>query len=68
MHVTINIGMNMGMLPVTGVPLPFMSYGGSHLLAEYIVLGVVAGMRGYERTVRKDILQDQPELLFEVKR
>ena len=41
-HITINIGMNLGLLPVTGIPLPFMSYGGSHFLAECIALGFVS--------------------------
>lgn len=37
----IHIGMNLGLLPVTGVPLPFVSYGGSNLLAMMIGLGIV---------------------------
>ncbi len=41
-HITINVGMNLGVLPVTGIPLPFMSYGGSHYLAESMALGFVA--------------------------
>ena len=46
-HFIINVGMNMGLLPVTGIPLPFLSYGGSHLLAEFGGLGILMGMRGY---------------------
>jgi len=38
----INIGMNIGMLPVVGVTLPFVSYGGSSLLSNAIFLGVVS--------------------------
>ena len=38
-HMVENIGMNMGLLPVTGVPLSIVSYGGSHLLTSYIGLG-----------------------------
>ncbi|MFA7169449.1 MAG: rod shape-determining protein RodA [Candidatus Paceibacterota bacterium] len=40
-HVLINIGMNMGIMPVTGIPLPFVSYGGSSLIAFFIMIGVV---------------------------
>lgn len=36
----LNIGMTMGLLPITGVPLPFVSYGGSSLLATFMALGV----------------------------
>lgn len=50
----INVGMNLGIMPVTGVALPFMSYGGSHLLAEYALLGVVTGMYHYARTAHAD--------------
>lgn len=52
-HLTINIGMNIGIMPVTGIPLPFMSYGGSHLLAEYLALGMCAGMKKYARSGHK---------------
>lgn len=37
----INIGMNMGIMPVTGVPLTFISYGGSSLLASFILVGIL---------------------------
>jgi rod shape determining protein RodA len=52
-HVTINIGMNIGIMPVTGIPLPFMSYGGSHILAECLALGMAVGMYGYARSGHK---------------
>lgn len=52
-HVTINIGMNIGIMPVTGIPLPLMSYGGSHLLAECLALGMCTGMRRYSRSGHK---------------
>jgi rod shape determining protein RodA len=43
-HGGIHIGMNMGLLPVTGLPMPFMSFGGSHILAESIGLGIALSM------------------------
>ena len=40
-HVFENIGMTMGLMPVTGIPLPFISYGGSNLLTNMIAVGIV---------------------------
>ena len=53
-HILVNIGMNLGLLPVTGIPLPFMSYGGSHLLTEFAALGILMSMRKYGRSVHRD--------------
>lgn len=41
----INIGMNIGVLPVTGLPLPLVSYGGSSMLAICILLGIIQSMK-----------------------
>lgn len=38
-----NVGMNLGLMPVTGLPLPFLSYGGSSMLACWLAVGLVAG-------------------------
>jgi len=40
-HFTVNIGMNIGVMPVTGIPLPLISYGGSSLISVMIVCGIV---------------------------
>lgn len=53
-HVVIHIGMNTGLLPVTGTPLPFLSYGGSHLMTEFVCLGMLMGMRNYSRASFRD--------------
>jgi rod shape determining protein RodA len=53
-HFIINTGMNMGLLPVTGITLPFVSYGGSHLVTSFFALGILASMRRYERPLHKD--------------
>ncbi|MDB5187786.1 MAG: mrdB [Candidatus Kaiserbacteria bacterium] len=41
----VHVGMDMGLLPITGTTLPFMSYGGSHLAIEYTALGILMSMR-----------------------
>ena len=50
-HIIENIGMVVGLLPVTGIPLPFISYGGSNLLTNMMGLGIVLGisMRSKDR-------------------
>ncbi len=58
-HFTINVGMNMGLLPVTGLTLPFVSYGGSHLLMEFMGLGILMGMRRYSRAFHRSQLQNE---------
>ena len=40
-HIFENIGMNLGIMPVTGIPLPLVSQGGSSVLASFVVLGMV---------------------------
>jgi rod shape determining protein RodA len=45
-HVFENIGMSIGMLPVTGIPLPFVSAGGTALIVYYIAMGVVLSISG----------------------
>jgi len=44
-HTVINIGMSLGLLPITGLPLPFISYGGSHLLSMMSLAGIVLSLR-----------------------
>ncbi len=39
-----NIGMTIGLLPITGVPLPFISYGGSSLITNFICIGLLLGI------------------------
>ena len=45
-HMTENIGMTMGLLPITGVPLLFISYGGSSLLTSFICIGLLLNISG----------------------
>jgi rod shape determining protein RodA len=48
-HMFINIGMAVGMMPVIGVPLPFLSYGGSSLLASMIMTGILMNLYAHRK-------------------
>ncbi len=41
----VNIGMTIGIMPVTGLPLPFVSYGGSAMFADMIAVGLLQSVR-----------------------
>jgi len=58
-HFIIHVGMNIGILPVTGLPMPFMSYGGSHLFAEFLGLGILLGMRRYSLAFHRDDVKNE---------
>ena len=49
-HMLENIGMTMGLLPITGVPLLFVSYGGSSMLTSYICLGIILNISSQRKT------------------
>lgn len=57
-HTTVNIGMNMGLLPVTGIPLPFMSAGGTHILVEWTMLGLIMSMQKHRLRAQGRQLQE----------
>ncbi|HZK40619.1 MAG TPA: rod shape-determining protein RodA [Atribacterota bacterium] len=44
-HIVVNIGMAMGMLPATGLPLPFLSYGGSFMISNLMVIGILLNVQ-----------------------
>lgn len=47
-HIWENIGMTIGLMPITGIPLPFMSYGGTYQLANLICIGIVLSVGLYK--------------------
>jgi rod shape determining protein RodA len=56
-HFALHVGINLGVLPVTGTTIPFMSYGGSHILAEFLALGMLSGMSTYSRVTHPQALE-----------
>lgn len=50
-QVCINIGMNLGILPITGITLPLFSYGGSSVISTFFALGIVSSFREKEETI-----------------
>jgi rod shape determining protein RodA len=44
-QIAVNIGMVVGLMPVTGIPLPLMSYGGSSIMFTFLALGIVMNIR-----------------------
>jgi len=46
-QILVNMGMNMGIMPVTGIPLPFLSFGGSAMLTNFIALGLVQSVYNF---------------------
>jgi rod shape determining protein RodA len=54
-HVAIHVGINLGLLPVTGTTIPFMSSGGSHLVLEFAALGIIVSLARYGRGAVRDV-------------
>jgi rod shape determining protein RodA len=53
-HVAVHAGISLGLLPVTGTTIPFMSYGGSHLLLEFTCLGIVTSLARNGRAASRE--------------
>ncbi len=51
MQTLVNLGMNMGLMPITGLPLPFISYGGSALLSLFIMVGLLESIAMRQKVV-----------------
>ena len=53
LYVLVNIGMVIGILPIVGAPLPFMSYGGTSMLTVFAALGIIMSIKSHQRLMRK---------------
>ncbi len=53
-HVALHIGISLGLLPVTGTTIPFMSSGGSHLVLEFAALGIITSLARQGRSAARD--------------
>ncbi|MBH44805.1 MAG: rod shape-determining protein RodA [Gammaproteobacteria bacterium] len=53
LYVIVNIGMVIGILPVVGAPLPFMSYGGTSMVTVFAALGIIMSVKSHQRILRK---------------
>lgn len=51
-QIFVNIGMNIGIMPVTGIPLPFISYGGSSLITCYIMIGILQSISARKKKLK----------------
>ena len=58
-HFLVNTGMSIGIMPVTGITFPFMSYGGTNLLTSFLGLGILMGMRRYRRSAHKEMMKNE---------
>ena len=58
-HVAIHAGISLGLLPVTGTTIPFMSSGGSHLMLEFGALGVITSLSRHGRGAARDVVQNE---------
>jgi len=54
-HVAIHTGISLGLLPVTGTTIPFMSSGGSHIVLEFAALGIVTSLARQNRSTTRDV-------------
>lgn len=58
-HAAIHISINLGLLPVTGTTIPFMSSGGSHLVLEFASLGIITSLARHGRGAARDVAANE---------
>jgi len=66
-QVVINVGMNLGLVPITGITLPFISYGGSSLVATFIMVGLTVNFASRRPALlsRPSFEFDNPDAIFQ---
>jgi len=62
-HFIVHVGMNIGLMPITGITLPFLSYGGSHMITIFAGLGILMGMRKYARQSQYKEIEEEFEVV-----
>jgi rod shape determining protein RodA len=58
-HFMVHVGMNIGLMPITGLTLPFMSYGGTNMLTSFVALGILVSMKKYSRATNREIFKNE---------
>ncbi len=64
--VLINVGVVTGLMPITGIPLPFISYGGTALIMKLCAAGMLLSLSRYTVDETNPVVQDQPAIVHEV--
>lgn len=58
-HFIVHVGMNIGLMPITGLTLPLMSYGGTNMLLSFISLGILMSMKRNSRATHRDVVNNE---------
>lgn len=66
LELTVNAGMNLGLLPVTGIALPFLSAGGSSLVASWVAVGILQSVAVREEGARSSLTEDAAGVTIEL--
>ncbi len=61
-QIIINIGMNIGILPITGSPLPFMSYGGSSMISVFLLIGLILSIKKHRQSEGTVFMREQYDI------
>ncbi|GAB4182359.1 MAG: stage V sporulation protein E [Calditrichia bacterium] len=68
LNFTVNIGVVLNILPTTGVPLPFISYGGSHLLGEFLIIGIMLSISEQISDKKLSVVNEKVSVAYATKK